>query len=245
LFGVEKGAYTGATERRDGKFMQADGGTLFLDEIGDMSLKTQTKVLRVLQDGEFERVGGSETLKTDVRIIAATNKDLKQLVKEKQFREDLYFRLHVMPLHLPPLRERLDDLPLLIDYFLQKYSQENNKPNLLMSPEAEKKLQLYKWPGNVRELKNVIERLVIMAESKVINLKQLPANFFTHQLDVNGVFDQQKSLQDFREAAERQYIRFCLEQYEGNISQTARMLQVDRSYLHRKIKKLKVNLGGM
>ncbi|UCE07036.1 MAG: sigma-54-dependent Fis family transcriptional regulator [bacterium] len=240
LFGVEKGAYTGATERRDGKFKQADGGTLFLDEIGDMSLKTQTKVLRVLQDGEFERVGGRETIRTDVRIIVATNKDLGQLVNEKQFREDLYFRLHVMPIHLPPLRERLDDLPLLVNYFLQKFRHENNKPRLKISPTVEKMLHSYNWPGNIRELKNVIERLVIMADNDTIDIKQLPPNFLIQQFDVNDAFFQQKSLQDFRDEVERQYIKFCLKQLNGNISQTARMLQVDRTYLHRKIKKLDI-----
>jgi len=241
LFGVEKGAYTGATERRDGKFKQADAGTLFLDEIGDMSIKTQTKVLRVLQDGEFERVGGRETIRTDVRIIAATNKDLGQLVNEKQFREDLYFRLHVMPIHLPPLRERLDDLPLLVNYFLQKFSHENNKPRLKISKPVEKMLHAYNWPGNIRELKNVIERLVIMAENDPIDIKQLPANFLAQQFDVNDAFTRQKSLQDFRDEVERQYIKFCLEQLNGNISQTALLLRVDRSYLHRKIKKLNIN----
>jgi two-component system nitrogen regulation response regulator NtrX len=240
LFGVEKGAYTGANERREGKFKQADGGTLFLDEIGDMSLKTQTKVLRVLQDGEFERVGGRETIRTDVRIIAATNKDLGQLVNEKQFREDLYFRLHVVPIHLPPLRDRLDDLPLLVNYFLQKFSHENNKPRLKISKAVEKMLHSYNWPGNIRELKNVIERLVIMADNDTIDIKQLPPNFLIQQFDVNDAFAQQKSLQDFRDEIERQYIKFCLEQLNGNISQTARVLQVDRTYLHRKIKKLDI-----
>ena len=240
LFGVEKGAYTGAAERREGKFKQADAGTLFLDEIGDMSLKTQTKVLRVLQDGEFERVGGSETMRTDVRIIAATNKDLEQLVNEKQFREDLYFRLHVMPIHLVPLRERLDDLPLLVDYFLKKFSHENNKPRLKVSKPVEKMLRSYNWPGNIRELKNVIERLVIMAESDTIDINQLPANFLARQIDVEDAFARQKSLQNFRDEVERQYIKFCLNQLDGNVSQTARLLQVDRSYLHRKIKKLNI-----
>ena len=240
LFGVEKGAYTGASERREGKFKQADGGTLFLDEIGDMSLKTQTKVLRVLQDGEFERVGGSETLKTDVRIVAATNIDLKKAVSEKQFREDLFFRLHVMPLHLPPLRERIDDLPLLINFFSAEFSKENNKPPLIVNKEVQKRLQSYHWPGNIRELKNVIERLVIMSEGDTLDIKQLPADFSVNQFDFNGAFSQQKSLFDFREDAEKQYIEYCLDQFDGNISQTARILQVDRSYLHRKLKKMNI-----
>lgn len=237
LFGVEKGAYTGATERREGKFKQADGGTLFLDEIGDMSLKTQTKVLRVLQDGEFERVGGSELIKTDVRIIAATNKNLKKLVQEKLFREDLYFRLHVMPIQLPPLRERIDDLPLLIDYFVNKFAQENNKSRLNIHPAVLKRLQTYPWPGNIRELKNVVEHLVIMADGATIESRHLPANLLTPDFDLNKVFLQQKSLFEFREEIEKRYIQYCLEQLDGNISQTARVLQVDRTYLHRLIKK--------
>ncbi|MBN1350118.1 sigma-54-dependent Fis family transcriptional regulator [candidate division KSB1 bacterium] len=238
LFGVEKGAFTGASERRDGKFKQADGGTLFLDEIGDMSLKTQTKVLRVLQDGEFERVGGKELLKTDVRIIAATNRNLKQMVAEKLFREDLYFRLHVVPIHLPPLRERIDDLPVMLDYFVAKFSRENNKPKLTIHPGVIEKLKAYPWHGNVRELKNVIERMVIMADGAVIDVKQLPADILSSQFDLKGAFSQQKALFDFREDIENQYIRFCLDQLDGNISQTARILQVDRTYLHRRLKKM-------
>lgn len=245
LFGAEKGAYTGAVERREGKFKQADGGTLFLDEIGDMSLKTQTKVLRVLQDGEFERVGGSESLKTDVRIIAATNKDLKKSVRTKQFREDLYFRLHVVPIHLPPLRERIDDLPLLIDHFLTKFSHENNRPQLSMTGDVMKKLQAYTWPGNIRELKNIIERMVILADGDILDAKQLPADFLTAKFNFSGALSQQKSLFDFREEIENQYIQFCLERLDGNISKTARVLKVDRSYLHRKLKKMKKQAGAI
>ncbi len=237
LFGVEKGAYTGATERRDGKFTQADGGTLFLDEIGDMSLRTQTKVLRVLQDGEFERVGSNETLKTDVRIIAATNKNLQDAVARKEFREDLYFRLHVVPIHLPPLRERQADIPLLLDYFFDKFRHENNKPGLRMDDALIARLQQYDWPGNIRELKNLIERLVILADRPIIGPDQLPADMRTIPIDVHSAYNRQQSLFDFRDEVERRYIQFCLEQNNGNISKTARMLNVDRSYLHRKLKR--------
>ena len=240
LFGVEKGAYTGALQRRDGKFTQADNSTLFLDEIGDMSLKTQIKVLRVLQDGEFERVGGSEMLRTDVRIIAATNKDLAKLVKEQQFREDLYFRLHVVPIHLPPLRERRDDIEHLVEYFVVKFCQENNKAKLAISKTVMQKLCSYDWPGNIRELKNMIERLIIMSNDEDIDEKQLPADFLKKEFDISSAFNKQKSLFDFREELEKQYIEFCLTRLDGNISQTAKMLQVDRSYLHRKIKKMKI-----
>ncbi|KAA3613023.1 MAG: sigma-54-dependent Fis family transcriptional regulator [Calditrichaeota bacterium] len=238
LFGAEKGAYTGATEQRDGKFQQANGGSLFLDEIGDMSLKTQTKVLRVLQEGEFERVGGNEVIKTDVRVFAATNKDLQQMVKEGSFREDLYFRLHVVPIHLPPLRERGDDIVFLAEYFLQMFSHENNKKSLSMSEAVIKKLKTSNWPGNIRELKNLIERLVIMTDSPVIELKDLPAEFSTPQFDVTSAFEKNQSLRDVRDKTELEYIKFCLDNVNGNIAKAAELLQVDRTYLYKKLKKL-------
>lgn len=237
LFGVEKGAFTGAGERREGKFKQADGGTLFLDEIGDMSLSTQTKVLRVLQGGEFQRVGGMETLSTDVRVIAATNKKLETLVEQGQFREDLFFRLHVMPLHLPALRDRLEDIPLLIDHFLERYSAENNKPGLRISESVKKVLAVHQWPGNVRELKNVIERMVILADGEKIDAGQLPPDFMTQDFSLRKAFDSRRSLVDIREEAEKQYIQYCLDKYDGNVSRAAMALQIDRTYLHRKMRK--------
>jgi two-component system nitrogen regulation response regulator NtrX len=238
LFGVEKGAYTGATDRREGKFKQADRGTIFLDEIADMSLKTQTKVLRVLQEGEFERVGGSETIKTDVRVIAATNKDLSRMVQEGEFREDLYFRLNVISIMIPPLRERADDIPLIVDYFLTKFAQENNRKTITVTKAALEKLTSYQWPGNVRELRNVVERMVIMSEGNKIDVDQLPENFFTSQVDIKSAFKQKQSLREVREQAEGEYIRFCLERFERNVSKTARALGVDRTYLYKKIQKL-------
>jgi two-component system nitrogen regulation response regulator NtrX len=238
LFGVEKGAYTGATERREGKFKQADRGTIFLDEIADMSLKTQTKVLRVLQEGEFERVGGSETIKTDVRVIAATNKDLSRLVQEGEFREDLFFRLNVISIMIPPLRERAGDIPLIVDYFLTKFAQENNRKAITVTETALEKLSSYQWPGNVRELRNMVERMVIMSEGNTIDVDQLPENFFTSEIDIKSAFKQKQSLREVREQAEAEYIRFCLERFEGNVSKTARALGVDRTYLYKKIQKL-------
>jgi two-component system nitrogen regulation response regulator NtrX len=238
LFGAEKGAYTGSTERRDGKFKLADRGTLFLDEIGDMSLTTQTKVLRVLQEGELERVGGSETITTDVRIIAATNKDLKQLVNEGLFREDLYFRLHVVPLHIPPLRERKEDIILMVNHFLNIFSRENNRPKMTIKDNAMQKLISYDWPGNVRELKNIIERLVIMTDGETIDMEQLPSNFLVPDFDVSDTFSQQKSLREFRDQIESQYIKYCLDKFDGNIARTGEFLQVERTYFYKKLKKM-------
>jgi two-component system, NtrC family, nitrogen regulation response regulator NtrX len=242
LFGAEKGAFTGATEKRDGKFVQANGGTLFLDEIGDMSLKTQTKVLRVLQDGEFERVGGREIISTDVRILAATNKDLKQMVADGDFREDLYFRLHVVPIHLPPLRERGEDIIILAKHFLAIFGTEINRKDLVLSDAVLQKLKDYHWPGNIRELKNLIERLVLMSEDKTIDLENLPEEFLLSGLKVSAAFKNQKSLRDVRDKTEAEYIRYCLEKFSGNISKTADQLQVDRTYLYKKIKKLNSQL---
>jgi len=236
LFGVEKGAYTGANTTRDGKFLLADRGTLFLDEIGDMSLNTQTKVLRVLQDGEFQRVGGIETIKTDVRIIAATNKDLTIMVKKGAFREDLYFRLHVVPISIPPLRERTEDIPELAQYFIQIFSRENNKQSLCIELPLLEKLRDYGWPGNVRELKNLIERMVIMADGKKIGLNHLPSDFM--KPDFLSDFEKQESLQDFRENLESKYIEYCLEKNDNNIARVAQVLNVDRTYLYKKLKKL-------
>jgi len=242
LFGAEKGAYTGANERRDGKFLQADGGTLFLDEIGDMSLKTQTKVLRVLQDGAFERVGGSETLHTDVRIVAATNKDLQEQVRAGKFREDLYFRLHVVPLHLPPLKERKEDIKELAEYFLALFSRENNRAPLTVSPQVMERLIGYNWPGNIRELKNLVERMVILADTDSNEITDLPQDFRLQAFDAGRAFGQKKSLKDVREKTEAEYITHCLEKFGGNIARAAEFLEVDRTYLYKKVKKLGMEL---
>jgi len=232
LFGHEKGSFTGAFEKKNGKFELADGGTLFLDEIGDMSLQTQAKVLRVIETQEFQRVGGNKNINVDVRIIAATNKDLKEEAKKGNFREDLFFRLNVIPLFIPPLRERKDDIPLLVEYFLNSLASEYGKPPRKILPEALKYLQSYDWPGNVRELKNVIERLVIMTPSNTIDAKNLfipvergSSDYFTYT-----------TLKDAREAFEKDYIAKKLEENNWNISKTAEVLDIERSNLHRKIK---------
>ena len=189
LFGHEKGAFTGATTQRIGKFEICDGGTIFLDEIGDMALPTQTKILRVIQDGEFQRVGGSETLRTNVRLIAATNRNLEEMVAEKTFREDLYYRLNVVRLRLPPLRERKGDIPQLIDYSLQKLVQKGQSRVQKVSPEAMTLLQHYNWPGNVRELENVIYRSAVLAQGEAILIKDLPEEIVRGGPDLIPVTD--------------------------------------------------------
>ncbi len=238
LFGSEKGAFTGATERRDGKFLQADGGTLFLDEVGDMSLRVQTKVLRVLQDGEFQRVGGNETLHADVRVIAATNKDLEKMVQSGKFREDLYFRLNVLPIHVPPLRERREDVPLLVAHFAERFCRRNNRRIPKFEPEVLRLLQGYAWPGNVRELQNLVERLIILSEGEQIRRSDVPA-FLAHVPNpAESIPPGGKTLAEVREAAERAYIRRCLEAAGGNVSQAARLLGMERTNLHKKMKSL-------
>ncbi|MBK9139196.1 MAG: sigma-54-dependent Fis family transcriptional regulator [Verrucomicrobia bacterium] len=174
LFGHEKGAFTGATAQRIGRFEQCNGGTIFLDEIGDMSLPTQTKILRVLQSGTFERVGGNETIRVNVRVIAATNQPLERAVAERRFREDLFYRLNVVRVHLPPLRERAGDIPLLVNYFLQKLAKPQRQPPKSLSPDALAALEAYSWPGNVRELENAIQRAVVMAKGNVVLRENLP-----------------------------------------------------------------------
>jgi two-component system nitrogen regulation response regulator NtrX len=238
LFGNEKGAFTGATERRDGKFALADKGTLLLDEIGDMSLPTQTKVLRVLQDGEFERVGGNETIKTNVRIIAATNKDLKKMVEVGEFREDLYFRLHVLPIYIPPLRERIDDIELLINHYLKYFCEENNKQVVNIDNAALSKLKEYTWPGNVRELKNMVERMVIMSEGNNITVSQLPPEISHPSFEAAKAFAEQKTLREIRDEIESDYIKYCLEKYNGNVAKLSDALQIERTYLYKKLKNM-------
>lgn len=238
LFGSEKGAFTGAAERREGKFMQADGGTLFLDEIGDMSLRVQTKVLRVLQDGEFQRVGGKETLKVDVRIIAATNKNLREMVQEGRFREDLYFRLNVFPIEAPPLRERPEDIPLLAQHFIHRFCRRNNRRLPEVQPEVYAALKKYSWPGNVRELQNLVERLIILSENNRIGVENLPAYLLQTEFKLPKMLPGARTLSQVREEAERAYILHCLEHSGGNVTQAARLLGMERTNLHKKMKAL-------
>ena len=247
LFGHVKGAFTGATEKKLGKFELADRGTIFLDEIADMSLKTQAKVLRVLEEGEVQKVGSSKINRVDVRVIAATNKDLKKEIEEGNFREDLYFRLNVVPLYSPPLREKKEDIPILIDYFSKNFAQENNFKVKKFSPSAMEAMLKYPWKGNVRELKNVVERIMIMSSSEEIEKKDLPqhirgeANFFLPEVSVL------KSLKEFRDLAEKEFILAKLEENDWNISQTAREIDTPRSNLYKKLEhygiKIKAGVG--
>jgi two-component system, NtrC family, nitrogen regulation response regulator NtrX len=231
LFGHEKGSFTGAFETKKGKFEQANNGTLFLDEIGDMSLQTQAKVLRVIETQEFQRVGGNKNIKVDVRIISATNKELNEEVKKERFREDLYFRLNVVPIKVPPLRDRTEDVPLLVEHFLEYFAAEYGQQPKKITPEAIRILQKFSWPGNIRELKNVLERIVIMTPSATIT----PADLFLPEATMSDYFSI-NSLKDARDLFEKDFISRKLEENAWNISKTADVLDIERSNLHRKIK---------
>ena len=242
LFGHEKGSFTGASARRRGRFDLAHHSSLFLDEIGDMSLKTQAKILRILEEQKFERVGGSRTISVDVRVIAATNKDLEEEIKQGTFRQDLYYRLNVIPIHVPPLRERREDVPLLVLDFLQEFSRENNSELKTISDKALAALAAHDWPGNIRELKNLIERLVIMTPGPKIETVA-PLLRPGDQPTPTGL-DQmfaEPTLKDARAAFEREYIRMKLTEHEGNITQTAEAIGLDRTSLHKKMKALGFN----
>lgn len=232
LFGHEKGSFTGAFEKKKGKFELADKGTLFLDEIGDMSLQTQAKVLRVIETQEFQRVGGSANIKVDVRIISATNKYLQEEVKKGNFREDLFFRLNVIPISVPPLRERREDIPLLVEYFVHSIAEDYGQPQKKITPQAMKSLEEHSWPGNIRELKNLIERLVIMTPSTVITAKDFA---LTGRHEGSDYFTC-RTLKAARESFEKDFIAKKLEENNWNVSKTAEILAIERSNLHRKIK---------
>ncbi|MBI4840870.1 MAG: sigma-54-dependent Fis family transcriptional regulator [candidate division NC10 bacterium] len=247
LFGHEKGAFTGATTKRRGKFELADGGTIFLDEVGDMSLKTQAKVLRVLQEQTFERVGGTETLSVDVRVIAASNKALEEEIQKGTFREDLFYRLNVIPFEVPPLRERREDLPLLAAHFLRLFSEEYGKREKSLSPGAMDLLLQHPWPGNVRELRNVMERMVIMVPGDTIQDSDLAPSLRTRpaaaaEAPADQVMEWDGSLREARERFERQYILRRLGEANWNITRTAERLGIERSNLHRKMKAYEIEL---
>ncbi len=242
LFGHVKGSFTGATGNKVGKLEKADGGTLFLDEVGDMTLKTQSKVLRALESQRFEPVGAESTVSVDVRIIAATNKNLEEEMQRGNFREDLFYRLNVIPFHVPPLRERVEDIPVLTEFFISYFSRHYGRPPKELTGEATALLTAYPWPGNVRELRNLAERLVIMTRSRKIEARHLPAGL----LKVNGPLEEMvdaRSLSAARMAFDREFILKKLEENHGNISRTAETLGIERSYLHRKLKSLKINLS--
>ncbi len=226
LFGHEKGAFTGALFNRKGRFEMADSGTIFLDEIATISTKMQIELLRVLETKSFMRVGGNKEITSDFRVICATNRDLKSMVEKGTFREDLYYRLNVMNIHIPPLRERQEDIPLLVDHFIQKYCLSMNKPLITIDPPALKRILEYKFPGNIRELENMIERAIVVGNGKKILLKDLP-------LGKDIVDSSVESLDDF----EKTFILQILNKYSWNISRTAQALKVDRVTLYNKIKK--------
>src|ERR1700676_954953 len=236
LFGHIKGSFTGATDNKIGKFEKADGGTLFLDEIGDMSLRTQSKVLRVLEEQRFERVGSNETLSVDVRVIAATNKNLEQEIARGAFRQDLFYRLNVIPFLVPPLRERLQDIPILARHFLSEYSAAYAKKPRALSDPAMEILIRYPWPGNVRELRNLVERLVIVCPQAQIEPHHLPPELF------RGVAEAPQhpysTLHEARSAYEREFILRKLQEHRWNMTQTASALGLERSHLYRKMKSL-------
>lgn len=255
LFGHEKGAFTGAESSKVGKFEMAHEGTLFLDEIGDMSLKTQAKILRILQEKCFERVGSNRLIHADVRVIAATNKNLEEAISNGEFREDLYYRLRVFPMHVPPLRERGQDIILLTKHLNKELASELGLKEVHFSPEAESQLMNYSWPGNVRELKNFLERMIILHSGSIVEEDSLPSEFHEDK-DLNFQFDHgdddlhEKSLEvitqgeiDFktaRNAFEAQFLTSKLEEYDGNITRLAEAIGLERSYLHRKLKSYQI-----
>ncbi len=243
LFGHVKGAYTGAVSDRPGRFEAANGGTIFLDEIGDVSSGVQAKLLRVLQEREFERVGSSRTLKVDVRVIAATNQDLEVAVREKRFREDLYFRLNVVPILIPPLRERREDIPPLLDHFLRKYAAENKRAIRGLTHEARDALLKYEYPGNVRELENLIERAVVLCRSEVISLEDLPLGM-QEAGEGPGAVPPAGSLPAELEAVERRMIEDALAQSGGVQTRAAELLGITERALRYKLKRLGLKESG-
>lgn len=244
LFGHEKGSFTGAVAQKKGKFELANDGTIFLDEIADMSLPTQAKVLRVLQEMEFERVGGTRTIKVDVRIVAATNKDIHKAIEDKSFREDLYYRLNVIPIYVPPLRERREDIPPLIEYFLEQFAAEQKRPKKIIDREAMQLLTNFDWPGNIRELKNIIERLNIMVIDDTITYQDVREYVPDHKnIPISNNFDSKDlSLKEAKDEFEKDFIIQKLQENEMNISQTAKALNIERSHLHKKIKSYDIKI---
>jgi DNA-binding NtrC family response regulator len=235
LFGHEKGSFTGAIGRRIGKFEMAHNGTIFLDEIALMSPATQAKVLRVIQEREFERVGGNETVKVDARFISATNKDLEDAIKKGEFREDLFYRISVFPIKLPPLRERKEDIPLLAGFFLKKYAKQENRVVEGIHPDALELLMAYHWPGNVRELENAIERAVVLANTEELSAKDLPVA--VRSLGEKKIYESDNTLSSWIEKLEEEALKQALLECEGNISQTAKKLGIGRATIYRKAKK--------
>jgi len=244
LFGHEKGSFTGATEKQIGKFEQADRGTIFLDEVGDMSLKTQAKVLRVLQEGEVERLGSSRTMKVDVRVLAATNKDLEKAIEEGEFREDLFFRLNVIPIHVPPLRERAKDIPQLVRHFAAQFARENNFKPRQFDEAAVEALSRLHWRGNVRELRNSVERLLVMTGGgQAVGLADAQAvlRVDDRRASVGNAGQWARTLREFKEISERTFLVAKLRELGWNISKTAETVDTPRSNLYKKLEQYKIS----
>ena len=248
LFGHVRGSFTGAAEDKKGKFEQADGGTLFLDEVGDMSPKTQAKVLRVLEEQQFSPVGSDASLKVDVRIIASTNKDLEHEIETGGFREDLYYRLNVLPFQIPPLRERVEDIPLFTDHFLEEFSRRYGRRPPELSRRAREILESYPWPGNVRELKNIMERIVIMTKHSRIDIYDLPEDILNRTIAAAAETEASlfaiPSLNEAKEKFEKEFILRKLIEHKGGVSAAAQALGIERSNLYRKIKQFDIPWSG-
>jgi two-component system nitrogen regulation response regulator NtrX len=239
LFGHMKGSFTGAVADRAGKFEQADGGTLFLDEIGDMSVNAQAKVLRVLQDGVVTRIGGAKPIKVDVRVLSATNKNLEEEIAGARFREDLFYRLNVVPIHIPPLRERREDIPLLASHFVRTLSEREGVPPRVLDPSAVEVLATMDWPGNVRELRNTLERLLILSSGPritVTDVERLGGRRVADGASLGSLLEC-KTFEEFKHAAERAFLLAKLREFDWNVSETARALDMPRSNLYKKIER--------
>ncbi len=243
LFGHEKGAFSGATSKKIGKFELASNGSIFLDEIGDMSLKTQAKILRVLQEQKIQRVGGSRTISVDVRVIAASNKNLEEEIEKGRFREDLFYRLNVLPINVPPLRQRADDIPILVETFLEDFAIQNRDRRKKITSDALEILGKYTWPGNVRELKNLVERMAILVDADAIDSRDIPDAYNLDSNLVNDLTEYQSlnfdTLKEARLAFEQAFITRKLMQHRNNVTKTAEAIGVGRSFLHKKIKSFK------
>jgi DNA-binding NtrC family response regulator len=240
LFGHEKGSFTGAFQQRIGRFELANKGTLFLDEIGDMSAQAQAKVLHAIESGKIERVGGGRKIEVDVRIIAATNKNLKEEIEKGNFREDLYHRLNVIPIHIPPLRERREDIPVLVESFSNEITTKYKKTSVKFLDDAIQLLQNLPWTGNVRELRNAVERIIIMTDKKEISARDINSLFASSQSTFNDIIDGSNSFQEFKEKAEKAFILKQLKANDWNISKTAEVLDIQRSHLYNKMKKYEI-----
>jgi two-component system nitrogen regulation response regulator NtrX len=230
--------------KQTGKFVAADGGTIFLDEVGDMSLRTQAKVLRVLQEGEVEPVGSATVVKVDVRVIAATNKDIVEEIRVGHFREDLFYRLNVIPVRTPPLRERKEDMPALVEHFVAMFSEQYNRRLKKFTPSALKAMQEAAWRGNVREVRNMIERIVIMVPADTIDISDLPAEFFRAAADIISTTMRLATLQDFKDEAEKAFILAKLRENGWNVSKTADAIDTPRSNLYKKIEQYNIKREG-